>query len=285
MTALDATVVTRDRSLGSQRSIAAVVLPSVFVAFLVVLVAVPDAIATHGPNVADSAVVLSAPSGEHWFGTDQLGRDVFSRVVHGARYSVLIGLGATAVGVIAGTVVGLAAALAPRGVDVVAVRLIDVLLAFPELLLALLVMAVLGPSPENTLIAVGAAATPGYARLIRSQALRVKRSGYVEQAVTLGIHPVTIVRVHLVPNVIRPLLVLATIGIGSAILSASALSFLGLGVPPPLPEWGAQLADGRSFLQRAPWMSLFPASFVALTVISITVLGRTVQARIAGTDG
>jgi peptide/nickel transport system permease protein len=164
------------------------------------------------------------------------------------------------------------------------VRLIDILLSFPELLLALLVVAVLGRGPPNTLLAVGLSHIAGYARLSRSQVLRVKLSGYVDHAVALGEHPWTIVVRHIVPNAIRPLTILATIGVGTSVLAASGLSFLGLGVAPPEAEWGALLAEGRDLLEVAPWMSLLPASVVAISVISITLLGRRLQLLLAEGD-
>lgn len=179
---------------------------------------------------------------------------------------------------------GTTAALAPRPIGRLLLRIIDILLAFPEMLLALLVIAVLGCGPGNMLLAVGLASIAGYARLIRSQVLRIRLSGYVEHAVALGEHPWTIISRHIVPNAIRPLLILATVGVGSSVLSASALSFLGLGVVPPAAEWGALIADGRNFLDIAPWTSLLPATVVALSVISITLLGRRLQTLLATGD-
>jgi peptide/nickel transport system permease protein len=164
------------------------------------------------------------------------------------------------------------------------VRIIDILLAFPDLLLALLVIAVLGRGPVNTLLAVGLSHIAGYARLVRSQVLRVKLSGYVEHAKALGEAPWTIITRHIVPNTTRPLVVLSTIGVGSSVLAASSLSFLGLGVVPPEAEWGALLANGRNFIEIAPWVSLLPASVVALSVISITLLGRRLQTLLSRGD-
>jgi len=209
---------------------------------------------------------------------------VFCRVIYGTSQSLSIGISATLIACLGGISLGTAAGLAPPLLQRLLLRLIDILLAFPELLLALLVIAVLGRGPVNTLLAVGLSNIASYARLVRSQVLQVKRSGYVEHAVTLGEHPWTIVIRHIVPNTIRPLLILATIGVGTAVLSASALSFLGLGVVPPAAEWGALLADGRNFLDVAPWMSLLPASVVAISVISITLLGRRLQILLARGD-
>lgn len=241
----------------------------------------PNALASGDPEAANLTAVLQPPSAEHWFGTDQLGRDVYTRVVHGAGYSLSIGLGAMLVALFLGTLLGLLAVYAPWRLDWLVGRLIDILLAFPELLLALIVVAVLGRGPLNTVLAVGLGGIAGYARLVRSQLLKVRLSGYVEHARVLGESSITITLRHLLPNSLRPLVVVATIGVGSAILNASTLSYLGLGVVPPTPEWGAMLADSRSFLTVAPWASLLPASIVAISVISITVLGRWVQRRLA----
>jgi peptide/nickel transport system permease protein len=205
-------------------------------------------------------------------------------VIYGTSLSLTIGLGATAIGCLGGISLGAGAALAPSPLRQLLVRLIDILLSFPELLLALLVIAVLGRGPTNTLLAVGLSHIAGYARLTRSQVLRVKLSGYVDHAVALGEHPSTIVMRHIVPNAIRPLTILATIGVGTSVLAASGLSFLGLGVAPPTAEWGALLAEGRDFLEIAPWMSLAPASVVAISVIAITLVGRRLQLLLAEGD-
>lgn len=258
--------------------------PLAFVLLLVTAMCAPQWFTALPPDAVDTDAILQPPSRDHWFGTDELGRDLFSRVVHGTSKSLMIGVGAMAIACLGGISLGAAAALAPSIVRKLLVRLIDILLAFPELLLALLVIAVLGRGPVNTLLAVGLSHIAGYARLVRSQVLQVKLSGYVEHAVTLGEHPWTILIRHIVPNTIRPLLVLATIGVGTSVLSASALSFLGLGVVPPAAEWGALLANGRNYLEIAPWTSLLPATVVAVSVISITLLGRRLQVLLAKGD-
>jgi len=259
-------------------------LPLAFVLLLAVAMGAPEWFTALAPDAVDTDAILLPPGPGHWFGTDQLGRDVFCRVIYGTSQSLSIGISATLIACLGGISLGTAAGLAPPLLQRLLLRLIDILLAFPELLLALLVIAVLGRGPVNTLLAVGLSNIASYARLVRSQVLQVKRSGYVEHAVTLGEHPWTIVIRHIVPNTIRPLLILATIGVGTAVLSASALSFLGLGVVPPAAEWGALLADGRNFLDVAPWMSLLPASVVAISVISITLLGRRLQILLARGD-
>lgn len=258
--------------------------PLAFVIILALAVWAPHWFSHFDPEAVDPDAILMAPDTTHWFGTDELGRDLFSRVVYGTSQSLTIGVGATLIASIGGIVLGTIAALAPRVIARSLLRLIDILLAFPEILLALLVIAVLGRGPTNTLLAVGLSSVAGYARLIRSQVLQVKLSGYVEHAIALGEHPWTIISHHIVPNSIRPLLILATIGVGSSVLSASALSFLGLGVVPPAAEWGALLANGRNFLDIAPWTSLLPATVVAVSVISITLLGRWLQTILATGD-
>lgn len=256
-------------------------IPALLVLLLIVIVLAPQWFTPLKPDDMDMDAVLAPPTLHHLFGTDSLGRDVFSRVVYGSALSVSIGLGATFIACLGGMALGLLSALAPLAIRCVLVRLLDILLAFPELLLALLVIAVLGRGPTNTLIAVGLAGIASYARLLRSQVLQVKLSGYVEHAVALGEPPLRIVFRHILPNTLRPLLILATLGIGQSVLTASSLSFLGLGVVPPTAEWGALLADGRDYLDVAPWISLLPATVVALSVISLTLLGRRLQTILA----
>jgi peptide/nickel transport system permease protein len=259
-------------------------LPLAYVALLVVAMFAPEWFTSLAPDAIDTDAILQPPGPAHWFGTDELGRDLFCRVIYGTSESLTIGVGAMAIASFGGISLGTAASLAPSTVRRVLVRLIDILLAFPELLLALLVIAVLGRGPINTLLAVGLSHIAGYARLVRSQVLQVKLSGYVEHAVTIGEKPWTIIIRHIVPNTVRPLMVLATIGVGTSVLTASALSFLGLGVVPPEAEWGALLASGRNFIEIAPWMSLLPATVVAVSVISITLLGRRLQVLLARGD-
>lgn len=256
-------------------------IPLLLVLLLVVAVFFPSLFTPYTPEQMDFSAILQPPDLRHWFGTDQLGRDVFTRVVYGTSLSLSIGVGATLIASAGGIVLGTLAGLAPRAVRQLLVRLLNIMLAFPDLLLALLAITVLGRGPENTLLAVGLAGIAGYARLVRAQVLQVRLSGYVQHAVALGEPPMVIILRHIVPNTLRPLLVLATVGIGYSILSASALSFLGLGVTPPTAEWGALLSEGRNFLDSAPWVSLLPASVVALSVIAITLLGRRVQTLIA----
>ncbi|MET0197975.1 MAG: ABC transporter permease [Rhodococcus fascians] len=254
-------------------------LAAVFVVIAAIAAAFPTLLASADPNLTDPSSPFAEPGVDHLFGTDNLGRDVFARVVHGARFSLLIGVGATVLAVVIGTALGIAAALGPRVVRATLLRGIDIAMAFPDLLLTLLVIAVLGPGPLNTLIAVALGMVPRFARVVRAQALPVAGAGYVTSAVALGTPRLRIVRLHILPNTVRPLLAVATVGVGTAIISVAALSFLGLGVKPPDAEWGVMLAQGREFLRLAWWISIFPGLAVAATVVSITVLGRALQRR------
>lgn len=251
-------------------------------AVILLAAAVPGWIAPFDPLQVDVRSALQPPSAEHLFGTDQSGRDVFSRVVHGARLSVGIGLLATALASVAGLIVGSLAGAAPRVLEVVAMRATDVLLAFPEFLVALVVVAILGPGHLNIAIAVTLAAVPVYIRLARSRTRSLVGAEHVEAARILGVPaPLAFFR-HVVPAVAGSLSVLALIGLGSSILAAAGLSFLGLGPAEPTPEWGLMLAGGRNVLGQAWWVSVFPGAAITLTVLSASLIGRTLRARAEG---
>ena len=253
-----------------------------FLALVALAAFAPDLLASQDPLQTDVRAALQPPGAAHLFGTDQSGRDVFSRVVHGAARSAGIGLLATVLALMVGLVVGALSGIAPRPVDAVTMRLTDILLAFPEFLVALIVVAVLGPGGVNVAIAVTIAAVPVYIRLARTQTRTLRVAEYVEAARILGVGPMRAFTRHVVPGVFGALSVLATIGIGSAILAAAGLSFLGLGPAEPDPEWGLMLAGGRNVLGRAWWISVFPGLAITLTVISATVIGRTLRARADG---
>lgn len=251
---------------------------------LVVLLAAafPGLFAPADPTATDYTVVLRPPSADHPFGTDQLGRDVYTRVVHGTRTSVVIGFGSTGLALAVGAAVGLVAAFGWRGVDFTVMRIVDIGLAFPSVLLSLLVLAVLGPGALNVLVAIAISSIPGYARLIRTEAQRVRAANYVRSAIGLGVRPARILRTHILPNALGPALVLATISAGTNIIVAAGLSFLGFGAAAPAPEWGRILADGRSVLAGAWWMSVFPGAAITLVVIAITVLGNALERKRSG---
>ena len=259
-----------------------VVAAALVLAVLLLAAIAPWVLTGASPLQTDAASALQAPSAAHPFGTDQSGRDVLARVIYGARYSLVVGLGATALALLAGLAIGIGAGLAPRSVDGVLSRVIDVLMAFPEFLLALLVIAVIGAGEVSIVIAVALAAVPAYARVARVQTMVVSRAGYVRAARTLGVHPLAATLRHIIPNTLGPLLVMATIGVGTAIVSAAGLSFLGLGPQPPTPEWGVILSEGRNFLATAWWIAVFPGLMITVTVIAISTFGRYLRSRSEG---
>lgn len=246
---------------------------AVLLAVAVVLVA-PGLVATHAPEATDLTATFQPPGPEHLFGTDELGRDVFSRVVHGARLSLAVALGATALGVGGGVLIGLVAASTGRWVDAALMRVVDVMLAFPELLLALLVVAILGGGSANVAVAIGVAAIPNYARLVRGQAVLVLRAEYVESARVLSVPPWRYLLRHVLPNVSGPVVVLASIGVGGAIIAGAGLSLLGLGARPPEVDWGSMVADGKELLGTAWWISVCPGVVIVAVVVAVTMLGR-----------
>lgn len=253
---------------------------AVLVLLVIVFAALwPGVLATHDPLQTDVRSALLPPGAEHLFGTDQSGRDVYSRVIHGAGRSLGIGVLATGIALVGGLLLGSSAGAAPRGVDAAMMRVNDVLMAFPEFLVALVVIAMLGPGPVNVAIAVTLAAIPVYIRLARVQTRTLRVAEHVEAARILGVPRLRAFRRHVAPGVLGSLSVLATIGIGSSILAAAGLSFLGLGPSEPTPEWGLMLAGGRNVLGQAWWISVFPGIAITLTVVAATVVGRILRAR------
>lgn len=246
---------------------------------LLVAAVLPGALAPGDPLAIAPAESFLSPRWGHPFGTDESGRDIYTRVVWGAGPSLVIGVVATAVGIALALVLGLAAALLGRVVDFAVNRALEVLFAFPGLLLALLVITVYGPGVVTSTLAVGLATAPGYARIIRQQALAVAGAPYVEAAVVLGRSRGRILVRHILPNALLPVLVLVTLGVGQAIVWAAALSYLGLGAEPPSPEWGAMLFAGKNYLGTAWWMTFFPGLAIVVVAAASTVLGRALQKR------
>jgi peptide/nickel transport system permease protein len=245
----------------------------VILALLTLMAIFAPLIAPDEPNVMVPVDALAAPSLEHLFGTDQFGRDILSRIIFGARLSLQVGFIAVGIASIIGITLGVIAGYYGRWIDGTIGILIDIMLAFPGILLALAIVAILGPSLLNLMVAVGIAAVPTYTRLVRGTVLATKSLTYIEAARVVGAKDRTIMFRHILPNVIAPAIVLATLGIGGAILVGAALSFLGLGAKPPESEWGAMLSSGRNFLQQAWWITLFPGLAIMITVLSINLLG------------
>lgn len=230
-------------------------------------------LAPANPVRIDVANALAGPSPEHPMGTDQYGRDVYSRVVHGSGISLSVGLISVGIAATAGTATGLVAGYQGGAVDAFLMRIVDVMLAFPGILLALGIVSVLGPSLRNLMIAVGVSGIPVYARLVRGSVLVAKEQLYVEAARVTGVPvPLILVR-HVLPNVVAPVIVAGTLGMGTAILAAAALSFIGLGSQPPTPEWGRMLSEGRAYLRDAWWISTFPGLAIMIMVLGVNMLG------------
>lgn len=247
--------------------------------FIAVAALAPGILAPSDPLAIHPLDSFQEPSFSHLFGTDESGRDILTRVIHGAGASLLIGLSATAIGVSLAVVLGLLAGLGPRWLDFGTTRFLEVLFAFPGLLFALLFIVIYGPGIVTSTIAVGLATAPGYARIIRSTVLQVRRAPYLEAATVLGRGRAYRIVHHLLPNVAGSLFVLVTLGIGQSIVWASSLSYLGLGAVPPAPEWGAMLSAGRTYITSFWWMTFFPGAFIVLTAVATTLLGRSIQDR------
>jgi peptide/nickel transport system permease protein len=258
------------------------ILSVLFLVFLLAAVVDPSLLTHYPPLAVDPLHSLQSPSPAHWFGTDQSGRDVFARVVYGAAPSLSIGVVATALGMIVAVVLGVVGGLGGRAVDAVISRVLEILFAFPALLLALLFVTIFGASVTSLIISVGLGSAPGYARMVRGQVIAVKNASYVEASYVLGHSRARILRQTILPNAMRPLLVLGTLGIGQSIVWASSLSFLGLGAAPPAPEWGAMLAAGRDFISSAWWAEFFPGAMIVLVTLATTSLGRYLSRRLEG---
>ncbi|MBD1550407.1 ABC transporter permease [Pseudomonas sp. C2L11] len=221
-----------------------------------------------------------SPGWGHWFGTDQSGRDVFSRIVHGSRQSLSIGLFAITLSMSVAIPLGLLCGLIGGWLDRAVGWLLEILFAFPTLVLALLFVSIFGSGITPLIVATGLSISPGYTLLIRGQVLVVRNAGYIEAARALGHSPWRIIRRQVLPNAIRPIAVIITMGVGQAIVWASALSFLGLGAKPPASEWGTMLSLGRDFIANAWWLTFFPGLFIVLTTLSTTIVGRYLQYRL-----
>jgi peptide/nickel transport system permease protein len=239
-----------------------------------------DVLAPYDPLETHPEIRLAAPSRAHAFGTDDIGRDVLSRIIYGARISLSVGVASILLGGAAGTLLGLIAGYLKGWVDQVVAIVVDALLAFPSLILALAVAAALGPSTTNLVFALAIVRVPIYARLARGQTLQVQGLDYVTAARSVGTSTWRTLRRHVLPNIFSPLMVQATISVSFAILDESVLSFLGLGAQPPTPEWGTMVNDAQTYLFNDPWMMLAPALAIVVTVLSINLLGDAIRDRL-----
>lgn len=245
----------------------------VIIAMLVILALFAPLLAPHDPYVQSLGQSLIGPCGDYPFGTDEFGRCVLSRVIYGTRISLVVGLGVTTMSTIIGVVLGMAAGFHGGRIDEIIMRVVDIFLAFPGLILALVVAGLLGPGTLNVVIALTMAGWMGYARVVRGAVLAEKEKDYIEAIRIFGAGDCYIMLRHLLPNVITPIVVMASAGIGYVILAAAGLSFLGLGAEPPAPVWGAMLNYGKAYLQTAPHLTIFPGLAIMITVLAFNFLG------------
>ena len=249
-------------------------------AAIVVTALFANLLATNDPIATEAASTLAAPGPAHWLGTDHLGRDIYSRIVHGARVSLIVGVSSTLVGSVLGGVIGLLSGYAGGKTDLLAQRCLDILQGLPLLVLALVMSASLGPSIENVIVAISIPIIPRSARIVRSSVLSIREMQYVEAARALGLRHLRIAFRHVLPNTVGPFIVLCTAQLGSAILVEAALSFLGLGVPEPYPSWGRMLSvSAAEYAQKAPHLVLFPGLAISLAVFRSNLLGDALAQR------
>ncbi|MFC0273810.1 nickel transporter permease [Metabacillus herbersteinensis] len=243
------------------------------VIFFIFIAIITPLIAPYGFKEQELSKRLLAPSSEHWFGTDDFGRDIFSRVLYGARISLWVGFFSVLGSAVAGTFLGIVAGYYGRWVDAIISRIFDIMLAFPSILLAIAVVAILGPSLQNALIAIAVINIPNFGRLVRSKVLSVKQEEYIMAARAVGMKDQRILFHHILPNSVTPIIVQGTLAIATAIIEAAALGFLGMGAQAPTPEWGKMLADSKSYLVQAPWTLFFPGLAIMLTVLGFNLMG------------
>ena len=246
---------------------------SIILLLFVLMAAFAPVLAPYDPFYMDPAAALTGPSPEHLLGTDNMGRDILSRIIYGSQISLKVSLASVAIATAAGVLLGVAAGYFGGITDAVISRILEVMLSFPEVLLALLIMSILGSSLNNIMLAIGIVYTPIFARIARGAVLSVKDSLYVEAARSIGVRDVTIIVRHVLPNILSPILVQVTLSLAFAILSEAALSFLGIGVEPDIPSWGIMLNNGKAWIEIAWWVGVFPGIAIALAVLGFNILG------------
>ena len=245
----------------------------ILLAFVILIAIFADLIVPYPEAVTQSSMRLQGPSADHWFGTDNLGRDVFARVVHGSRYSLWIGVSTSVLSLIIGGLLGAAAGYYGKTIDNVIMRLTDVVMTVPPILLSLAVVAALGANLRNLLIAITISCVPSMVRMVRSVVLTVVDQDYIEAAKSYGSSDIRVILKYVIPNALGPIIVTTTMNVAAMILSAAGLSFLGMGVQPPSPEWGALLSDARQFMFSAPYLLYFPGVFIVIAALSFNLAG------------
>jgi peptide/nickel transport system permease protein len=245
--------------------------------FLTVLSLLAPYIAPYDPNTIDSTILLQAPNREHLFGTDDLGRDVFTRVIYGGRESLKTSYIAVLIGMSGGILIGLISGYFGGWIDTIIQRLIEILIAFPNILFTISIVAILGPGLTSVMLAIGLGRIPGYSRMIRGSVMDANTNDYILSARVVGAKNRRVMFKHVLPNVIGPILIYATLGLGSAIAIGAGLSYIGLGAQPPSPEWGAMLNYGRNYMRSAAWMSFWPGLMIAISVLSVNLFGDALR--------
>ena len=242
---------------------------------LVLLALFADVIADYDTEVIKQHLAnrLKGPRAEHWLGTDEFGRDIFARLVHGARVSLKVGIIAVGISIILGGILGALAGFYGGRIDNIIMRIMDVFLAVPSILLAIAIVSALGPSIINLMVAISISSVPRYARIVRASVLSIRDQEFVEAARAIGANNARIIFRHIIPNSLAPVIVQGTLGVASAILSTAGLSFIGLGIQPPAPEWGSMLSGGRQYLRYAWWVTTFPGVAIMITILSLNLLG------------
>ncbi|MCW5750380.1 MAG: ABC transporter permease [Alphaproteobacteria bacterium] len=251
--------------------------PAVLLAIIVLSALLADILAPHDPNKQNLANFLSPPSAEHWMGTDALGRDVMSRMMYGARISLLVGVSSVGLALLIGVVLGITSAMVGGWIGEAIMRLTDLLLTLPPVLIALAVAATVGPSLPNVIMVIALLYWAQFARMVRGEALSIRERDYVQAAYAIGCGNTRLLWKHILPNLVNTVIVLATLQIAGAILLESTLSFLGVGVPPPTPTWGTMVADGRPYVELGWWMVTFPGLGIMVAVLSINLLGDVLR--------
>jgi peptide/nickel transport system permease protein len=249
----------------------------VFLAVIVLLAIFAPFVTEYEPQQQNLLARLNSPTSAHWLGTDDKGRDVLTRMVYGARVSLFVGIVGTAGGVLAGALLGMLSGYFGGWIDQLVMRLMDIMLAFPGILLAMLIIAVLGPSMWNLIFAIAIWGTPALARIVRGTVLSLREQEFIEAAHAIGASSYRVMLMHLLPNSSAPIIVYTTLGVAAAILTAAALGFLGLGVPPPMPEWGMMLSEGRQYLRTAPHLVMFPGITIFLTLLALNFIGDALR--------
>ncbi|MER1956324.1 MAG: ABC transporter permease [Solibacillus sp.] len=245
---------------------------------LIVIVSLfASVIAPFSPEKMYTDAILQSPNATYFFGTDEFGRDIFSRIIYGAQVSVKVSVIAVGIGATLGLIFGLISGYFQGKVDSIIMRVMDVLFAFPDILLALAIVAVLGANITNTMIAIGIVFTPVFTRTVRAATISIKENEYIQSAVAIGVRPFQIIIRHVLPNIIAPFIVQVTLALSGAILTEAALSFLGLGVQPPNPSWGSMLNESRTYMEFAPWTIIFPAAAIVITIFCFNLLGDSLR--------